>query len=88
MSDPPMSPIGGEIAGDRWHFARMGEVGPLPNPTGHTFLLLTHDLEGRWRLVGTGFYRDFLNISGSHRMRISHHDGSGDRGSNDFVRGE
>jgi hypothetical protein len=47
---------GGEIDPNDWCFARQGEVGPLPNPFGHTFPLLTHDVEGRWRLVGTGFY--------------------------------
>lgn len=39
-----------------WHFSRLGEPGPIPNPTGHTFPLMTHDTNGTWRLVGTGFY--------------------------------
>jgi len=61
MSDFPPARLGGEIDPDAWNFSRMGEDGPLPNPTGHTFPLLTHDSDGRWRLVGTGFY---VNDSG------------------------
>jgi hypothetical protein len=34
----------------------IGEDGPLPNPSGHTFPILTHDQAGRWRVIGTGFY--------------------------------
>ena len=48
--------LGGEVDPNAWHFSRLGEDGPLPNPTGHTFPLLTHDSDGRWRVVGTGFY--------------------------------
>jgi hypothetical protein len=48
--------LGGEADPNGWHFSRLGEEGPLPNPTGHTFPLLTHEVNGRWRLIGTGFY--------------------------------
>jgi hypothetical protein len=56
MSDLPLPRLGGELSQDLWHFALTGEHGPLPNPSGHTFPLLTHDADGRWRLIGTGFY--------------------------------
>jgi hypothetical protein len=52
MNQPP----GGEADPNRWYFAKHGEEGPLPNPSGHTFPLLTHDETGKWSLVGTGFY--------------------------------
>jgi hypothetical protein len=61
MSDLPPFRLGGETDPNAWHFSRLGEVGPLPNPVGHTFPLLTHDSEGRWSLIGTGFY---VNDSG------------------------
>lgn len=61
MSDIPLSRLGGETDPNDWHFSRFEEVGPLPNPAGHTFPLLTHDADGRWRLIGTGFY---INDSG------------------------
>jgi hypothetical protein len=51
-----IQPLGGEVDSNRWYFARHGEEGPLPNPSGHTFPLLTHDEAGKWSLVGTGFY--------------------------------
>jgi hypothetical protein len=54
--DLPPFRLGGETDPNAWHFSRLGDVGPLPNPVGHTFPLLTHDPEGRWRLVGSGFY--------------------------------
>lgn len=56
MSDLPPFRLGGETDPNAWHFSRLGEDGPLPNPVGHTFPLVTHDAGGRWRLVGTGFY--------------------------------
>jgi hypothetical protein len=56
MSDVPPYRLDGESDPNAWHFSRLGEEGPLPNPVGHTFPLITHDTEGRWRLVGTGFY--------------------------------
>jgi hypothetical protein len=56
MPDLPPFRLGGETDPNAWHFSRLGEEGPLPNPTGHTFPLLTHDSNGRWRIVGTGFY--------------------------------
>lgn len=54
MTDLP--PLGGETDQSAWHFSRLGETGPLPNPVGHTFPLITHDDTGRWRVIGTGFY--------------------------------
>jgi hypothetical protein len=61
MSDLPPFRLGGETDPNAWHFSRLGEAGPLPNPVGHTFPLVTHDVDGKWRLVGTGFY---VNDSG------------------------
>src|SRR3954453_2207158 len=72
MTDTPPSFLGGEADPNVWHFSRFGEVGPLPNPSGHTFPLITHDVAGCWRLIGTGFY---INDGGSlsrascHRRR-------------------
>lgn len=37
-------------------FSNVGQEGPLPNPTGHIFPILTHDDSEQWELVGTGFY--------------------------------
>lgn len=56
MSDLPSFRLGGETDPNAWHFSRLGEEGPLPNPVGHTFPLVTHDADGKWCLVGTGFY--------------------------------
>jgi hypothetical protein len=56
MMDFPPFRLGGETDPNAWHFSRLGEEGPLPNPTGHTFPLLTHDSNDQWRLIGTGFY--------------------------------
>jgi hypothetical protein len=56
MTDIPPFRLGGETDPNAWHFSRLGEAGPLPNPIGHTFPLLTHDADGRWRVIGTGFY--------------------------------
>jgi hypothetical protein len=53
--------LGGETDPNAWHFSRPDSDGPLPNPVGHTFPLVTHDANGRWRLIGTGFY---VNDSG------------------------
>lgn len=64
MPDEPRTippALGGETSPNDWYFNRIGEVGPLPNPVGHTFPLLTHDADGKWELVGTGFY---INQSG------------------------
>ena len=61
MSDLPPFRLGGETDPNAWHFSRLGEDGPLPNPVGHTFPLVTHDADGKWGLVGTGFY---VNDSG------------------------
>jgi hypothetical protein len=56
MVDIPRFGLGGEIDPNAWHFSRLGEAGPVPNPVGHTFPLLTHGENQRWRLIGTGFY--------------------------------
>ena len=42
--------------------------GPLPNPVGHTFPLLSHNDQGLWRLIGTGFYisGDGLFVTAAH----------------------
>jgi len=61
MSDLPPTTLGGEADPNAWYFNRVGEEGPLPNPVGHTFPLITHDASERWRIVGTGFY---VNDSG------------------------
>lgn len=46
--------LAGEADPNEWDFT--ADHGPLPNPVGHTFPIVTHDRVGRWRLVGTGFY--------------------------------
>ncbi|WP_144441235.1 trypsin-like peptidase domain-containing protein [Bradyrhizobium sp. CCGE-LA001] len=56
MADVPSIRLDGETDPNAWHFSRLGEEGPLPNPVGHTFPLVTHDADGKWRVVGTGFY--------------------------------
>lgn len=56
MSEIPFHRLGGETDPNAWNFTRRDEVGPLPNPVGHTFPLLTHEADERWRIVGTGFY--------------------------------
>ncbi|TKS61722.1 MAG: serine protease [Nitrospira sp.] len=66
MPDELLHNLGGEANPSAWHFA--GSQGPLPNPVGHTFPLLTHDSTGAWRLIGTGFYisRDGLFVTARH----------------------
>src|SRR5438874_2075008 len=61
-------PLGGEVDPNHWHFRNLEEIGPLPNPVGHTFPLLTHDADGRWSLIGTGFYisSDGLFLTARH----------------------
>ena len=68
MSDLPPERLGGEADPNSWHFNRVGEEGPLPNPTGHTFPLISHDAEGRCRIVGTGFYvnNDGMFVTARH----------------------
>jgi hypothetical protein len=51
---PPL--LGGESDPNSWHFENVGQSGPLPNPVGHTFALITHGEDQVWRVVGTGFY--------------------------------
>jgi hypothetical protein len=57
---------GGEADPNSWHF--IAAHGPLPNPVGHTFPLLSHDVSGAWRLIGTGFYisGDGLFVTARH----------------------
>jgi hypothetical protein len=59
-------PLGGEADPNSWNF--VAPHGPLPNPVGHTFPLLSHDRAGTWRLVGTGFYvsADGLFVTAKH----------------------
>jgi hypothetical protein len=59
-------PLDGAADPNAWHFS--ADHGPLPNPVGHTFPLLSHDSDGRWRLIGTGFYisKDGLFITAKH----------------------
>jgi hypothetical protein len=58
--------LGGEADPNSWDF--VAPHGPLPNPVGHTFPLLTHDSAGVWRLIGTGFYisGDGLFVTAKH----------------------
>lgn len=67
-----IQPLGGEADSNRWYFARHGEEGPLPNPSGHTFPLLTHDEAGEWSLVGTGFYVSDNGLFVTARHVIKH----------------
>src|SRR5690349_8120502 len=48
--------LGGEANPGSWWFQNVGQPGPIPNPVGHTFPLITHGEEMSWRVVGTGFY--------------------------------
>jgi hypothetical protein len=58
--------LGGEADPNVWDF--VAPHGPLPNPVGHTFPLLSHDGAGIWRLIGTGFYvsADGLFVTAKH----------------------
>jgi hypothetical protein len=46
--------LGGELAPGSWDF--VAPHGPLPNPIGHVFPIMSHDSAGEWRLIGTGFH--------------------------------
>ena len=65
-SDQVQRNLGGEADPNSWHFS--APHGPLPNPVGHTFPLLTHDTAGAWRLIGTGVYvsGDGLFVTARH----------------------
>lgn len=60
------SALGGEADPNTWDFEAGHRL--LPNPVGHTFPLLKHNAEGRWRLIGTGFYisSDGLFVTAKH----------------------
>lgn len=66
MSNHGLPRLGGEADPNLWRFA--ASHGPLPNPIGHTFPLVTHDHRGLWRLIGTGFYisSDCLFVTAAH----------------------
>ena len=49
-----LSNLGGEMAPGSWDF--LAPHGPLPNPVGHVFPIMSHDGAGDWRLIGTGFH--------------------------------
>jgi hypothetical protein len=59
-------PFDGAADPNAWNFS--ANHGPLPNPVGHTFPLLSHNSEGHWRLIGTGFYisNDGLFVTAKH----------------------
>jgi Trypsin-like peptidase domain len=65
------TPLGGEADPNSWHFQRADQEGPLPNPVGHTFPILTHNSLGVWELVGTGFYisSDGLFVTARHVVK-------------------
>jgi hypothetical protein len=69
-TNPPS--LGGEADPNSWHFEQADQEGPLPNPVGHTFPLLTHDLSGCWCLLGTGFYISGDGLFITARHVISH----------------
>ncbi len=77
MADERAASLGGEADPTTWNFQHSDQHGPLPNPVGHTFPLLTHDDRGVWSLVGTGFYisRDGLFITARHVVDQVLHDG-------------
>jgi hypothetical protein len=68
MAGEQVPRVGGEANPNSWHFQRIDETGPLPNPIGHTVPLLTHDDRGVWGLVGTGIYvsQDGLFVTARH----------------------
>jgi Trypsin-like peptidase domain len=68
MTNESPPTLGGEADPNSWDFESAGQEGPLPNPVGHTFPLLTHGPSGSWRLLGTGFYisSDGLFITARH----------------------
>jgi hypothetical protein len=65
MTDP-VPPLEGAAGPNGGHFA--ADHGPLPNPVGHTFPLVSHDADANWRLIGTGFYisYDGLFVTARH----------------------
>lgn len=64
--DDQTPPLEGAADPNTWGFS--ADHGPLPNPVGHTFPLLSHNSDGRWRLIGTGFYisKDGLFVTAKH----------------------
>jgi hypothetical protein len=77
LAEEQVPRLGGEADPNSWHFQRIDKAGPLPNPIGHTFPLLTHDDQGIWSLVGTGFYisEDGLFVTARHVMEHVLRDG-------------
>src|SRR5258706_12587531 len=51
---PTLKSLGGEMAPGSWDF--VAPHGPLPNPIGHVFPIMSHGSTGTWRLIGTGFH--------------------------------
>jgi hypothetical protein len=71
MTDEHPPSLAADADPNSWYFKNPDQDGPLPNPVGHTFPLLTHDPNGRWELIGTGFYAssDGLFITARHNIR-------------------
>lgn len=61
-----MEILEGTASPDDWYIG--SDHNPLPNPVGHTFPILTHDSNGQWSLIGTGFYisSDGLFVTAKH----------------------
>jgi hypothetical protein len=69
MTDQSAPPKGGEADPNSWYFQSADQEGPLPNPVGHTFPMLTYNTPlGVWELAGTGFYisSDGLFVTARH----------------------
>jgi hypothetical protein len=77
MTDEHPPSLAADADPNSWYFKNPDQDGPLPNPVGHTFPLLTHDPNGRWELIGTGFYAssDGLFITARHNIRHVLHGG-------------
>jgi hypothetical protein len=69
MTDEHPPSLAGDADPNSWYFKNPDQDGPLPNPVGHTFPLLTHDANGRWELIGTGFYACYRRRESAHRRR-------------------
>jgi hypothetical protein len=71
MAEDFLPPKEGAADPSNWNFTRHPSDGPLPNPVGHSFPLMTHDEQGVWRLIGTGFYvsSDGLFVTAAHNVQ-------------------